>query len=113
MINYKLRDWLFSRQRYWGEPFPIVWDEGGHVGLSENDLPLTPPNLTDFKPTGAGDPPLACAEEWCQAGEGHYARDEHHAAMGRQLLVLPALYRCTKQRLLCCRRSGALLDGLG
>ena len=70
MINYKLRDWLFSRQRYWGEPFPIVWDEGGHVGLSENDLPLTPPNLTDFKPTGAGDPPLACAEEWCQAGEG-------------------------------------------
>ena len=70
MINYKLRDWLFSRQRYWGEPFPIVWDEGGHVGLSENDLPLTPPNLTDFKPTGTGDPPLACAEEWCQAGEG-------------------------------------------
>ena len=70
MINYKLRDWLFSRQRYWGEPFPIVWDEGGHVGLSENDLPLIPPNLTDFKPTGTGDPPLACAEEWCQAGEG-------------------------------------------
>ncbi len=70
MINYKLRDWLFSRQRYWGEPFPIVWDEGGHVGLSEHDLPLTPPDLTDFKPTGAGDPPLARAGDWCQAGEG-------------------------------------------
>ena len=69
-VNYKLRDWLFSRQRYWGEPFPIVWDEGGHLGLSESDLPLTPPDLTDFKPTGDGDPPLARAEEWCQAGDG-------------------------------------------
>ena len=69
-VNYKLRDWLFSRQRYWGEPFPIVWDEGGHLGLSESDLPLTPPDLTDFKPTGAGDPPLARAVEWCQAGDG-------------------------------------------
>ncbi len=69
-VNYKLRDWLFSRQRYWGEPFPIVWNEGGHLGLSESDLPLTPPDLTDFKPTGAGDPPLARAVEWCQAAAG-------------------------------------------
>ena len=69
-VNYKLRDWLFSRQRYWGEPFPIVWNEGGHLGLSESDLPLTPPDLTDFKPTGTGDPPLARAEEWCQAVDG-------------------------------------------
>jgi leucyl-tRNA synthetase len=69
-VNYKLRDWLFSRQRYWGEPFPITWDEGGHLGLSESDLPLTPPALTDYKPTGSGDPPLARAEEWCQAGDG-------------------------------------------
>tara|TARA_B100001146_G_scaffold124754_1_gene109454 strand:+ start:267 stop:2930 length:2664 start_codon:yes stop_codon:yes gene_type:complete len=69
-VNYKLRDWLFSRQRYWGEPFPIVWNEGGHLGLSESDLPLTPPDLTDFKPTGTGDPPLARAVEWCQAGDG-------------------------------------------
>ena len=69
-VNYKLRDWLFSRQRYWGEPFPITWDEGGHLGLSEDDLPLTPPDLSDFKPTGTGDPPLARAEEWCQAGDG-------------------------------------------
>ena len=70
MINYKLRDWLFSRQRYWGEPFPIVWDEGGHVGLSEHNLPLTPPDLTDFKPTCGGEPPVARAENWCKAGEG-------------------------------------------
>ena len=69
-VNYKLRDWLFSRQRYWGEPFPIVWDEGGHAGLDDFDLPLLPPELTDFKPTGSGDPPLARAEDWCRVSEG-------------------------------------------
>jgi len=70
MINYKLRDWLFSRQRYWGEPFPIAWNAGGHLGLAEGELPLMPPDLTDFKPTGSGDPPLARAVEWCQAVDG-------------------------------------------
>ena len=69
-INFKLRDWLFSRQRYWGEPFPIIWDQGGHAALDEADLPVLPPDLTDFKPTGSGDPPLARAQEWCQMGEG-------------------------------------------
>jgi leucyl-tRNA synthetase len=69
-VNYKLRDWLFSRQRYWGEPFPIIWDEGGHIGLNEDELPLMPPDLTDFKPTGSGDPPLARADDWCLAGDG-------------------------------------------
>ena len=69
-INFKLRDWLFSRQRYWGEPFPIIWDKGGHAALDEADLPVLPPDLTDFKPTGSGDPPLARAQEWCQVGEG-------------------------------------------
>ena len=52
-VNYKLRDWLFSRQRYWGEPFPIVWDEGGHAGLGDFDLPLLPPEVTAFTPAGA------------------------------------------------------------
>ena len=69
-INFKLRDWLFSRQRYWGEPFPIIWDQRGHAALDEADLPVLPPDLTDFKPTGSGDPPLARAQEWCQVGEG-------------------------------------------
>ena len=69
-VNYKLRDWLFSRQRYWGEPFPIIWDEGGHIGLNEDELPLMPPDLTDYKPTGSGDPPLARADDWCLAGDG-------------------------------------------
>ncbi len=63
-INYKLRDWLFSRQRYWGEPFPVIWREGKHEAISESELPLVPPPLDDFKPTGTGEPPLARAKEW-------------------------------------------------
>ena len=50
-INFKLRDWLFSRQRYWGEPFPIVWRDGRHEAIAESDLPLLPPELDDYKPT--------------------------------------------------------------
>jgi leucyl-tRNA synthetase len=63
-INYKLRDWLFSRQRYWGEPFPIVWENGKHRALQEKELPVIPPPLDDYKPTGTGEPPLAKAKEW-------------------------------------------------
>ena len=63
-INYKLRDWLFSRQRYWGEPLPIVWEEGKHQALEERDLPVIPPALDDYKPTATGEPPLGRAKEW-------------------------------------------------
>ena len=63
-INYKLRDWLFSRQRYWGEPFPIVWENGKHRPLDETELPVVPPPLEDYKPTGTGEPPLAKAKDW-------------------------------------------------
>ncbi|HWX16555.1 MAG TPA: class I tRNA ligase family protein, partial [Chthoniobacterales bacterium] len=63
-INYKLRDWLFSRQRYWGEPFPIVWEDGKHRALDESELPVVPPPLEDYKPTGTGEPPLAKAKVW-------------------------------------------------
>ncbi|HVU07087.1 MAG TPA: leucine--tRNA ligase [Verrucomicrobiae bacterium] len=74
-INYKLRDWLFSRQRYWGEPFPIVWkkDAAGnlyHEALPENSLPVLPPNLTDYKPTATGEPPLARAKDWVNLPDG-------------------------------------------
>jgi leucyl-tRNA synthetase len=65
-INYKLRDWLFSRQRYWGEPFPIVWEGGHHRGLQEAELPLLPPDLEDFRPTGTPEPPLSKATDWVQ-----------------------------------------------
>jgi leucyl-tRNA synthetase len=63
-VRYKLRDWLFSRQRYWGEPFPIVWENGKHRALDESELPVVPPPLDDFKPTGTGEPPLAKAKDW-------------------------------------------------
>ncbi|PYI97767.1 MAG: leucine--tRNA ligase [Verrucomicrobia bacterium] len=68
-INYKLRDWLFSRQRYWGEPFPIIWQDGKHRSLSEGELPVVPPALEDYKPTGTGEPPLARAKEWVHYSE--------------------------------------------
>ena len=68
-INYKLRDWLFSRQRYWGEPFPIVWENGKHRALEEKELPVVPPSLDDYKPTGTGEPPLAKAKEWIRYSE--------------------------------------------
>jgi len=69
-INYKLRDWLFSRQRYWGEPFPIVWQNGHHEALPASALPLRPPELTDFKPTASGEPPLARAKDWVNLPDG-------------------------------------------
>jgi leucyl-tRNA synthetase len=68
-INYKLRDWLFSRQRYWGEPFPIVWQDGNHRALTESELPVVSPPLEDYKPTGTGEPPLAKAEDWIRYSE--------------------------------------------
>ena len=70
-INYKLRDWLFSRQRYWGEPFPIVLDEAGNAyDIPEVELPLTLPQMTDFKPTGTPEPPLSKMSDWLK-----YERD--------------------------------------
>lgn len=69
-VRYKLRDWLFSRQRYWGEPFPIVWKENQHEPLSEKDLPLTLPDLADFQPTASGDPPLGKAVAWRRLPDG-------------------------------------------
>lgn len=64
-VNYKLRDWLFSRQRYWGEPFPILhFSDGTKRVLDMNELPLLPPPLADFKPTETGDSPLSRVPEW-------------------------------------------------
>jgi leucyl-tRNA synthetase len=64
-VKYKLRDWLFSRQRYWGEPFPIVLDAAGNAhAISESELPLKLPELDDFKPTGTPEPPLSKAGKW-------------------------------------------------
>lgn len=64
-INYKLRDWLFSRQRYWGEPFPIVhFENGTFKALNENELPVTLPEVKSYKASGTGESPLAAITEW-------------------------------------------------
>ncbi len=64
-VQYKLRDWLFSRQRYWGEPFPIIHYDDGSIELAdESELPVELPEMADFKPTGTGEPPLAKARTW-------------------------------------------------
>ncbi|MFZ5367603.1 MAG: leucine--tRNA ligase [Spirochaetota bacterium] len=64
-VNYKLRDWIFSRQRYWGEPIPIVHCEScGIVPLPEDQLPLTLPDVQSYAPTGTGESPLAGITEW-------------------------------------------------
>ena len=68
-ITYKLRDWLFSRQRYWGEPFPIIWENGSHRPLTPEELPVEPPEMEDFKPTGTAEPPLSKATEWVRYSE--------------------------------------------
>ena len=68
-VNFKLRDWLFSRQRYWGEPFPIVWANSQHLAISEGELPLIQPDMEDFKPTGTPEPPLSKARDWVRYSE--------------------------------------------
>ncbi|MFW3587632.1 leucine--tRNA ligase [Vagococcus fluvialis] len=63
--SYRLRDWLFSRQRYWGEPIPIIhWEDGSMTAVPENELPLVLPKATDIKPSGTGESPLANMEDW-------------------------------------------------
>jgi leucyl-tRNA synthetase len=83
-VNFRLRDWLFSRQRYWGEPFPILFDESGRsVAVDEGDLPVELPELTDYRPMTSDDPdappttPLARAEDWVRVERGgvHYTRE--------------------------------------
>lgn len=64
-VTYRLRDWLFSRQRYWGEPIPIIhWEDGNMTAVPEDQLPLTLPKTTEIRPSGTGESPLANIEDW-------------------------------------------------
>lgn len=64
-VTYRLRDWLFSRQRYWGEPIPVIhWEDGTTTTVPENELPLRLPKTDDIKPSGTGESPLANITEW-------------------------------------------------
>ena len=67
-VNYRLRDAIFSRQRYWGEPFPVYYKDGMPYTVDEKDLPITLPEVSDFKPTADGRPPLGNAENWTYKG---------------------------------------------
>lgn len=79
VVNYKLRDWLFSRQRYWGEPIPIVhWEDGTVTSLSDAELPLILPKVEDYKPSDGGESPLAKATEWLEV------RDPQTGKVGRR-----------------------------
>lgn len=93
-VNYRLRDWLFSRQRYWGEPFPIVFDEDGHHhAVSEESLPVVLPPLADYAPAESDDPQplLAKATEWISttAGEAGVAELDDSAPVTRESNTMP------------------------
>ncbi|MFD1739266.1 leucine--tRNA ligase [Bacillus salitolerans] len=64
-VSYRLRDWLFSRQRYWGEPIPIIhWEDGTMTAVPDSELPLVLPKTTEIRPSGTGESPLAAIEDW-------------------------------------------------
>jgi leucyl-tRNA synthetase len=76
-VQYKLRDWLFSRQRYWGEPFPLVHTDKGIESVPDSELPILLPDMDDYKPTGTFEPPLAKAKDWSEyKGPGPIGRRE-------------------------------------
>lgn len=83
-VNYKIQDWVFSRQRYWGEPFPIIFSEGKTIALDASDLPLLLPDVDHYEPTGTEEGPLAEVEQWVNTTtvDGKPARRETNTMPG-------------------------------
>ena len=100
-VSYRLRDWSFSRQRYWGSPIPIVYcDDCGIVPVPDDELPVLLPEVEDYRPKGVA--PLASNEEWMQrpvpeVRQARQARGGHDGHVRRLLLVLPALRRSAQR----------------
>ena len=113
-VNYRLRDWLLSRQRYWGCPIPVVYCEAdGIVPVPDDQLPVLLPEVEDYAPKGKS--PLAAAEDWVSTDvpalrRAGAPRDRHHGHLRRLLLVLPALLRPPQRPGALGPRGAAQLD---
>ncbi len=93
--NYRIKDWVFSRQRYWGEPIPMVFDSAGKVfPVDESQLPVVLPEVTSYEPTGTGESPLATIEDWVNVRgkiteKGTFVEDENGEIFKRETNTMP------------------------
>ena len=97
-VNYKMRDAGWSRQRYWGEPFPIVYHDEIPYAMKESELPLELPKSNNFKSAGTGEGPLANLKDWVFFEAWQKTRYQHHADTRRGCMVFSSLYRSSQRK---------------